>query len=139
MVETATELASLMSDYTALWNGDFSQMDSVAKSVTVYHHAAPDGVIRGREELEGFVREFHTAFPDFHIAVDDLISSDEVVMKEWTITGTHEEEFNGTPPTGREIESTGMAKILVADGRVQEDRLYYNPQLMVEQLGLTEE
>jgi hypothetical protein len=32
-----------------------------------------------------------------------------------------------------------MAKILVADGRVQEDRLYCNPQVMAEQLGRTEE
>lgn len=136
---TTTEIASLMSEYTALWNGDFSQLDTVAESVAVYHHAAPDGVVHGREAVEGFIREFHTAFPDFHIAVDDWISSDGVVMKEWTLTGTHEGEFNGIPPTGRVIESTGMAKILVADGKVEEDRLYYNPQLMAEQLGVTED
>lgn len=128
-----------MNDYTALWNGDFSQLDVAAEDVTIYHDAAPEGVIHGREALEAFVHEFHSAFPDFHIAVDDWISSDEVVMKEWTMTGTHEGEFNGISPTGREIESTGMAKVLIADGRVEEDRLYYNPQLLVEQLGITEE
>jgi len=139
MSKTTTETASLMDDYTALWNGDFSQLDAAAEGVTVYHEAARGGVVHGREALEAFVREFHSAFPDFHLAVDDWISSDEVVMKEWTMTGTHEGEFNGISPTGREIESTGMAKVLIADGRVKEDRLYYNPQLMVEQLGLTEE
>lgn len=136
---TPSDVASLMNDYTVLWNGDFSKLDRVAESVSVYHHAAPDGVIHGREALEGFVSEFHTAFPDFHLTVDDWIHSDSVVMKEWTMTGTHEGEFNGIPPTGREIESTGMAKILITDSKVQEDRLYYNPQVMVEQLGLTEE
>lgn len=136
---SATKIESLMSDYTELWNGDFSKLDVVAESVEIYHHAAPDGVIHGREALKGFIHEFHSAFPDFHIAVDDWISSDEIVMKEWTMTGTHEGEFNDIPPTGREIESTGMAKILIADGKVQEDRLYYNPQVMVEQLGLKED
>lgn len=62
-------------------------------------------------------------------------SDDGVAVKEWTMTGTHEGEFNGIPPTGREIESEGMAKVLVDDGRVPEDRLYYNPQLLAEQLG----
>ncbi|MFO7771041.1 MAG: hypothetical protein R6V38_06780 [Roseovarius gahaiensis] len=31
-----------MSDYTALWNGDFSKLDVVAESVDVYHHAASE-------------------------------------------------------------------------------------------------
>ncbi|MDS0476835.1 ester cyclase [Natrinema sp. 1APR25-10V2] len=140
MAETTTsELESLMSDYTALWNGDFSKLDAVAESVDVYHHAAPDGEIHGREALEAFIREFHSGFPDFNITVDEWISSNGIVMKEWTMTGTHEGEFTGIPPTGHEIESTGMAKILVADGKVQEDRLYYNPQVTIEQLGLIDD
>lgn len=140
MTETSTpETDVLMKDYTELWNGNFSKLDVVAETVAVYHHAAPEGVVRGREALEAFIREFHSAFPDFHITVDDWMSNDGVAMKEWAVTGTHEGEFNGVPPTGNEIETTGMAKILIADGQVQEDRLYYNPQLMVEQLGVTDE
>jgi predicted ester cyclase len=60
-------------------------------------------------------------------------------MKEWTATGTHEGEFDGVPPTGREIEISGMAKDLIADGEVLEGRLYYDPAEMAEQLGLTGE
>lgn len=140
MVETSTtDYESLMSDYTALWNGDFSKLAVVAESVAVYHPFAPDGTVHGRESLEAFIREFHSGFPDFQITVDDWLREDGLIMKEWTVTGTHEGKFNDIPPTGREIETTGMAKILVADGKVQEDRLHYNPQLTVEQLGLTDE
>jgi steroid delta-isomerase-like uncharacterized protein len=133
-----TDQERVMSDYTALWNGDFSKLDVVAESVEVHHHAAPGGVVRGREALEAFIREFHSAFPDFRITVDDWIGGDGVAMKEWTMTGTHEGRFNDIPPTGREIESRGMARVVIAEGRVQEDRLYYNPQLMAEQLGIAE-
>lgn len=140
MAETTTpEIESLMDDYTELWNGDFSKLDVVSESVAVYHHAAPGGEVHGREALEGFIRGFHSAFPDFQLAVDEWIGSDGIAMKEWTMTGTHEGEFNGIPPTGREIESTGMAKVLIADGNVQEDRLYYNPQVTYEQLGLADD
>lgn len=135
---SSADVESLMSDYTDLWNGDFSKLDVVDESVAVYHDAAPDGVVHGREALESFVRAFHAASPDFRLVVDDWISDDGVAMKEWTMTGTHEGEFNGIPPTGREIESRGMAKVIVDDGRVKEDRLYYNPQLMAEQLGRPE-
>jgi len=134
-----SDVEPLMDDYTDLWNGDFSKLDVAAESVAVYHEAAPDGVVHGRAGLESFIREFHSAFPDFEIVVDDWIWKEGVVMKEWTMTGTHEGEFNGIPPTGREIESRGMAKILFSDGTVQEDRLFYNPQIMVEQLGPPEE
>lgn len=42
----------------------------------------------------------------------------------------------GAPPTGRELEVTGMAKIRADEGKVQEDHIHSNPQEMMEQLGL---
>jgi len=139
MSKSSATVESLMDDYTDLWNGDFSNLDVVAEGVYVYHDAAPEGVVHGRDALESFIREFHAAFPDFEIVVDDWIGRGDLAMKEWTMTGTHEGEFNGIPPTGREIESKGMATVVFADGRVQEDRLFYNPQIMAEQLGLPED
>jgi len=136
MAETrTTEVERTMNEYTELWNGDFSKLDVVADSVTVYHDAAPGGVVGGRDALDAFIRQFHDAFPDFQLAVDEWMYADGVAMKEWTMTGTHEGQFAGLQPTGREIESSGMAKVLIEGGEVQVDRLYYNPQLMAEQLA----
>lgn len=129
----------LMTDYTALWNGDLSNLEVVAESITVYHPSAPEGGIHGREAVEAFIREYHTAFPDFEITVHDWLARDEVIMKEYTMSGTHRGEFKGVSPTGREVESTGMARILVDDGKVQEDRLYFDRMDALQQLGLLEE
>jgi predicted ester cyclase len=60
-------------------------------------------------------------------------------MKEWTVTATHDGEYSGIPPTNREVEISGMAKILTENGKVVEDRLYYDLQEVFDQLGLTEE
>ena len=136
---SAAEYEQIMSDYTALWNGEFSNLDVVAESVDLVHPSAPDGELHGREALDGFIRKYHSAFPDFHITVHDWIARDGVVMKEYTMTGTHEGEFKGVPPTGRAVESPGMGKILIADGQVQEDRLYFNQLAALEQLGLSVE
>lgn len=128
-----------MNDYVNLWNGDFSKLDVVSESVTVYDPGVPDGELHGRDAVEKHIKELHAAFPDFQIALEDTLASDELIMGEWTATGTHEGEFNGIPPTGREIDLTGMDKIRVRNGAVQEHRIYFNLQEMFEQLGLTEE
>ncbi len=133
------QLVNVYQDYEDLWNGDFSNLDVIDESITFYDPGAPVEAIRGRNAFEAYLREIRTAFPDWHIEVDDLLVGDGVIMKEWTITGTHEGEFDDIPPTGRDMEISGMAKILIEDGKVQEDRLYFNPQDMYEQLGLTEE
>ena len=126
-------------DYEDLWNGDLSKLDVVAESISFYNSSLPEGELHGREAFEAYLREIRSAFPDWHVVADDLLVSDGIVMKEWTITGTHEGEFQGVPPTGREIEFNGMDKIVIADGKVQEARLYHNPRELPEQLGLTED
>lgn len=96
-------------------------------------------VLRGREAFEAYVRELRTAFPDFTIAVETTPEGDDIVMAEWTATGTHDGEFNGLPPTGRTFEHRGMSTFVVADGEVQEERVYYDPREIAEQLGFLEE
>jgi steroid delta-isomerase-like uncharacterized protein len=128
----------VMNDYTALWNGNFAKLDVVAPSVDVSHPSAPDGEVRGRDALEALIRDLHAGFSDFNVVVHDWMSRDDLVMKEYTMTGTHDGELRGVPPTGREVESPGMEAILVDGGEVQEVRAYYNRLAALEQLGLTD-
>lgn len=52
-------------------------------------------------------------------------------------TAAFDEESYGAPPTGRAMAVTGMAKSIVGDGMVQEDRPYYDQEEMLARLGLT--
>ena len=134
----ATTGLAVDDEYRKLWNGDFSKLDVVAESVDVHVPSMTDREINDRDSFEAYLRELRTGFPDWHVTVDDLLEEDGLVMKEFTVTGTHEGEFDGIPPTGREIEISGMAKIRTADGTVQEDWLYFDLQEMARQLGLTD-
>ena len=67
-----------------------------------------------------------------------MLSRDGVVMIEWTVTATHEGEFNGIPATNREIELRGMSKTSIRDGEIVEDRVYHDFHAFLEQLGLTD-
>lgn len=125
-------------EYRELWNGDYSKLDVVAESVDLSVPSMSDGEIHGRDEFEAYLRELQTGFPDWHVTVDEILATDELVMKEWTVTATHEGEYSGIQPTNREIEMSGMAKIVIENGKVQRDTLYYNFQELLEQLGLVE-
>lgn len=140
MAEPMQDPERLLDEYVTIWNeAEYSKLpDVVAESVTVSDPGAPEGEVHGRDSLEAYLRELRTGFPDFTVTIDDMLASDEVIMAEWTVSGTHEGEFNDIPPTERELELTGMDKILVADGKVQEHRIHYNLQEMFEQLGLSE-
>ena len=139
MAQATPDVEQLVSDYEDLWNGDFSKLDLVTESVTIYDPGVPSGVIQGREEFETQLREFHAAFPDCKLEIVDMLASVEIAMLHWTFTGTHEDEYNDIPPTGREIEMAGMSKLRHEEGEVQEDRIYYDRHEMFEQLGLVEE
>lgn len=138
MAQTTRDVEQLVNDYVDAWHGDYSKLDVVAESVTVYDPGAPGGEIHRRDALETYIRDLREGFPDLRIVIDDMLATDEVVMAEWTITGTHEGEYNDIPPTDREVELTGMDKILVADGNIREHRIYFNLQELFEQLGLAE-
>lgn len=141
MAQATPDAERLVREWVSVWNdGDYGKIpDVLAESATVYDPSAPEGKVHGHDEFEAFLRELRTGFPDFRITIDDVLTGDEVVMIEWTVTGTHEGAFNGIPPTERELEHTGMSKTLVADGKVQEDRIYYDFQEVIEQLGLTDD
>jgi steroid delta-isomerase-like uncharacterized protein len=128
-----------MSDYLALWHGEYSKIDSVSDSFVAYEPSAPGGEVHGPDAFEAYVRDLRTAFPDFTITVESVLEDAEMVMTEWTGTGTHEGAFNGLPPTGRTFEHRGMSKFVIADGKVQEERMYYDPREIAEQLGFLEE
>jgi steroid delta-isomerase-like uncharacterized protein len=127
----------LIEEYEALWNGEYSNLEVVSETVSVYDPAAPDGEVHGRDAFEAFLRETRSAFPDFTLRTHEMLSNDDTVMVEWTVTGTLEGEFYGAPPTGRTMEIRGMAKTIVEDGQVQEDRLYYDQKEMLAQLGFS--
>ena len=139
MAEDATpDVEQLVSDYEDLLNGDFSKLDVLSRSFTFYGPGMPEEGL-DREAFEEYVRGNRDAFPDLQFTIDEMLASDTVIMSEWTVTGTHEGEFNGIPPTGRKVEFNTMTKHLITDGKIHEELGYYDPQEMLSQLGVTDE
>jgi len=71
----------------------------------------------GPEAYARNVTEFVRAFPDFKFTVLDLIAENDKVVACWNISGTHQGEYRGVAPTGKNDfggrnyhQSTGQRK-----------------------------
>jgi serine phosphatase RsbU (regulator of sigma subunit) len=83
----------------------------------------PDGstLVRGPEDVKRFQGEYHSAFSDFHITIEDQIAERDKVVSHYTIRGTHQRAFRDMAPTGREIEIKGVTTFRFSpEGKVVE-------------------
>lgn len=75
--------------------------------------------IRGHEVA--FWNEARAAFPDMDFRVDLLIESGDLVVSNWTLSGTHTgAPFYDVAPSGREVVINGTAILRIRDGRIVE-------------------
>jgi steroid delta-isomerase-like uncharacterized protein len=115
--------AALRRFQEALSSGDWRIISRAIDDVV-----APDALIRVPLPMEatgaGLLKEvfgrLHRAFPDLHIAIDDLIAEGDKVVARNTVTGTHEGEYLGVPPTGRSITYNEIFVVRFAGGRIVE-------------------
>jgi steroid delta-isomerase-like uncharacterized protein len=113
-------------------------LDEVYAADVVWHE--PDQEVQGIEEAKQFVGMYKTAFPDLNVTVEDVIAEGEKVVTRVTFRGTHQgevEEFG--PPTGRQIELTGITISRIEGGRIVEDWDSYDNLSIMQQLGLVRE
>jgi hypothetical protein len=81
---------------------------------------AVDEFFADERMVEGVRRgcfSYFTAFPDMHVSLDELIAEGDAVFLRSTITGTHDGEYKGIPPTGRHIASEAAEVFRVSGGR----------------------
>jgi len=85
----------------------------------VDHDPAP-GQGAGREGFKAFFTALASAFPDAHIEPAQLVADDENVAIAYTLTGTHQGDFNGVAPTGKRIEVRGVQIGRFENGKIVE-------------------
>jgi steroid delta-isomerase-like uncharacterized protein len=85
----------------------------------VDHDPAP-GQGAGREGFRTFFHALAAAFPDAHLEPATMVTDDDHVAFAYTLSGTHQGEFLGTPPTGKRIEVRGLQIGRFENGQIVE-------------------
>lgn len=118
------------------WNGkNAAQVHELfAPNVTLH---TPDGILKGLEGAAFLLGAYATAFPDFHLAVDDILADRDKVVVRWTFTGTHHGPLLNFPATGRRFNVPGGIGIFrYAEGKVDEGYFAWNKFELLQQLGI---
>lgn len=89
-----------------------------------------------REGLEQMLRMFYSAFPDLHHTFDDQIAEGDKVVLRLTFRGTHQGEFQGIPPTGKEIAITAIVVDRIEGGKIVEHWSNMDNLSLMQQLGV---
>ena len=89
-----------------------------------------------RGTTEGVFAGLRRAFPDLHIAVEDLIAEGDKVVSRDTVTGTHRGEYMGVPPTGKCIAYNEIFIVRFARGRIAETWGVVDVLSQMKQLGV---
>ncbi len=97
----------------------------------------PSGeVIDGPEAVAAYYRETRQAFPDQRNEVLALHHADDAVLMELEVAGTHRGAFRGLPATGRSFRCRGLAVFLFEDDRLVCERVYFDQNTILRQLGI---
>ena len=104
----------------------------------------PDGTFEGRSTIRERLAKELNGFTDLAHRVESFVEQGDAFADEWTFVGTHARPFSlpdGTelPPTGKRIELRGMELVVVRDGKIVVDNLYYDNMAVLAQLGLIPE
>ena len=88
------------------------------------------------EAWNGFMQAFTTAFPDSKITIDECIAEGNLVATRWSLTGTHQAEFQGIPATGRSIQFHGLEFNRVEGDQFAEHWSMFDNVSLLRQLGV---
>src|SRR5687767_5519105 len=69
----------------------------------VVDHYAPPGLPPGREGWNLNRKLLRAGFPDGRWTEEDMIAEGDLVASRYVFRGTHQGEFFGIPPTGRQV------------------------------------
>jgi steroid delta-isomerase-like uncharacterized protein len=88
----------------------------------VSHNTSDTGdALRGPEAFCPLQKKLLDAFPDMQIIVEEAFGAGDIVALRWHATMHHHGEGLGMPPTGAEIQVTGMSMARIRDGKIIEN------------------
>jgi steroid delta-isomerase-like uncharacterized protein len=102
--------------------------DAELISRTIDEVFQPDVLIRtpvpvratGAQAMKDVFGRLLRAFPDLHVAVEDVVAEEDKVVSRNVVTGTHQGEYMGLAPTGKSVAYNEIFILRFAGGRVAE-------------------
>lgn len=115
--------------------GHYEVLDEILAPNFVDHDPAPDQE-PGIDGLKGFFQTMRAAFPDLKAQPVEIVGTDEHVAMRYTISGTHQGDFQGIAATGRTFKVAALQLARFENGRCVERWGSTDELGMMKQLGI---
>jgi predicted ester cyclase len=99
-------------------------------------HGGYPGQAPGLESARAYVSACHKGSSDVLYTVEDIFAEDDRVVVRWSVTGTHDGDYFGAPPTGRRVTGGGITIDRIANGRIVESWQEFDTLSLAQQLGV---
>jgi steroid delta-isomerase-like uncharacterized protein len=90
----------------------------------------------GAQAIKEVFARLLQAFPDLHITVEDLIAEGDKVVSRNSVTGTHQGEYMGLPPTGKTVTYNEIFVFRFINSRIAETWGIVDVLSQMQQLGV---
>lgn len=123
--------------YEALNRHDAEAQDEFWHEDMIWHGPPGFGDIHGRDNFKYKVlKPFWSAFPDYYVKDDIQVANDDWASATGFLTGTHQGEFIGIPPTGKPVKMRYSDFWLVKDGKLAENWVMTDDLSVLRQIGV---
>jgi len=131
------ENKSIARRYAQMFNtGNLDDADELfAPNFTLRHLDAPSPEL-DREGWKELSRPFISGLSERRLEVEDLVAEGDGVVARVTFSSRHTGNFQGIPPTDREVETTGMVWFRITGGKIVEHWGEFDALGLMQQLGI---
>lgn len=95
---------------------------------------------RGRDGVREFIEMDHTAFPDAHYDIQDIIATEDRTVTRWVFRGNHDGPLHlydtTIEATGNEVAIPGVVIDRIEDGKIAETWVTINSLKAMQQLDV---
>jgi steroid delta-isomerase-like uncharacterized protein len=130
--------ALLQRFYEGVSAGDLSVIEELLADDFIEHEAFP-GIEPTKAGVTQFFNLFRSAFPDLRLTAHESVVEGDLLCVRGTMSGTHEGDFMGMPPSHKHFEVEGFDMVRIRDGLVTEHWGVFDSMAMMQQLGATPE
>ena len=119
--------------FEEVWNK--SRREAIAELLApgaVVHEAGQSS--RGPEGFYPFFDRMQAAFSDIHVTFQDAISEGDKVCLRWTCSMKHTGAGLGMPPTGKQLQVTGMSIVKIEGSQLIEGWQNWDMMALMEQI-----
>jgi steroid delta-isomerase-like uncharacterized protein len=126
--------------YSHVWDeilnkGKLEMFSDANFTKNVVMHASPSDVT-GIDSARSYYANFVTGFSGIQFTIKDIFGQGDKLVKYWNFKGTHTGVFFGIPATGKKVDIDGTTLIRMENGKIAEERDFYDNLEFSRQLGL---